>query len=144
AIQFQFHLNPVSSRLLSGHFVSPINHYFRESRSALQFLHCSYELEFAADDASTSSGPSADAVLTKLKIPEDLVRLGKQENWRVLPRWVIDSRGDYLMERLHRHDNYSAFKCHIIMNCTRTCPKKDILSQHLYPAKAPAPESAKF
>ncbi|KHJ86550.1 putative succinate dehydrogenase [ubiquinone] iron-sulfur subunit [Oesophagostomum dentatum] len=68
-------------------------------------------------------------------------------------RWIIDSRDDYPMERLHRmHDHYSAFKCHTIMNCTKTCPK------HLNPAKAigeikslltglkkkPAPEPAKF
>ncbi|KAL6733236.1 hypothetical protein Aduo_003899 [Ancylostoma duodenale] len=68
-------------------------------------------------------------------------------------RWIIDSRDDYPMERLHRmHDHYSAYKCHTIMNCTKTCPK------HLNPAKAigeikalltgyktkPAPEPAKF
>ncbi|KJH51412.1 putative succinate dehydrogenase [ubiquinone] iron-sulfur subunit, partial [Dictyocaulus viviparus] len=68
-------------------------------------------------------------------------------------RWIIDSRDDYAMERLHRmHDSYSAFKCHTIMNCTKTCPK------NLNPAKAigeikslltgmrtkPAPEPAKF
>ncbi|KAK5982912.1 Succinate dehydrogenase complex iron sulfur subunit B [Trichostrongylus colubriformis] len=40
-------------------------------------------------------------------------------------RWVIDSRDDYAYERLHRmHDSYSAYKCHTIMNCTKTCPKK--------------------
>ncbi|ETN71443.1 hypothetical protein NECAME_19336 [Necator americanus] len=57
------------------------------------------------------------------------------------------------MERLHRmHDNYSVYKCHTIMNCTKTCPK------NLNPAKAigeikalltgfktkPPPEPAKF
>ncbi|GMS84220.1 hypothetical protein PENTCL1PPCAC_6395, partial [Pristionchus entomophagus] len=46
-------------------------------------------------------------------------------------RWIIDSRDDYAPERLHRmHDAYSAFKCHTILNCTKTCPK------HLNPAKA--------
>ncbi|VDM69528.1 unnamed protein product [Strongylus vulgaris] len=45
--------------------------------------------------------------------------------------WIIDSRDDYARERLHRmHDAYSAYKCHTIMNCTKTCPK------HLNPAKA--------
>ncbi|KAK6732556.1 hypothetical protein RB195_016742 [Necator americanus] len=68
-------------------------------------------------------------------------------------RWIIDSRDDYAMERLHRmHDNYSVYKCHTIMNCTKTCPK------NLNPAKAigeikalltgfktkPPPEPAKF
>ncbi|CAI4221757.1 unnamed protein product [Auanema sp. JU1783] len=46
-------------------------------------------------------------------------------------RWIIDSRDDYAAERLHRmHDSFSAFKCHTIMNCSKTCPK------HLNPAKA--------
>ncbi|VDO04565.1 unnamed protein product [Haemonchus placei] len=46
-------------------------------------------------------------------------------------RWIIDSRDDYAYERLHRmHDVYSMYKCHTIMNCTKTCPKK------LNPAKA--------
>ncbi|KHJ92380.1 succinate dehydrogenase iron-sulfur subunit [Oesophagostomum dentatum] len=45
-------------------------------------------------------------------------------------RWLIDSRDDYVRERLDRmHDAYSVFKCHTIMNCTKTCPK------HLNPAK---------
>ncbi|VDN03332.1 unnamed protein product [Thelazia callipaeda] len=46
-------------------------------------------------------------------------------------RWMIDSRDDYANERLSKiHDHYSAFKCHTILNCTKTCPK------HLDPAKA--------
>ncbi|KAI6242987.1 Succinate dehydrogenase [ubiquinone] iron-sulfur subunit, mitochondrial [Aphelenchoides fujianensis] len=40
-------------------------------------------------------------------------------------RWVIDSRDDKAAERLNRmQDAYSAFKCHTILNCTRTCPKE--------------------
>jgi succinate dehydrogenase (ubiquinone) iron-sulfur subunit len=46
-------------------------------------------------------------------------------------RWIIDSRDDKHAERLNRmRDSFSAFKCHTILNCTRTCPK------HLNPAKA--------
>ncbi|VDN31111.1 unnamed protein product [Gongylonema pulchrum] len=46
-------------------------------------------------------------------------------------RWIIDSRDDYASERLSKiHDHFSAFKCHTILNCTKTCPK------HLDPAKA--------
>uniref|UniRef100_A0A1I7WWF1 succinate dehydrogenase n=1 Tax=Heterorhabditis bacteriophora TaxID=37862 RepID=A0A1I7WWF1_HETBA len=42
-------------------------------------------------------------------------------------RWIIDSRDDYASERLHRmHDSFSAFKCHTIMNCTKTCPKEAV------------------
>eukprot|EP01083_Nonionella_stella_P122449 368396_1 len=40
-------------------------------------------------------------------------------------RWIIDSRDHFHEERLDKmRDMYSAFKCHTIMNCTRTCPKE--------------------
>lgn len=46
-------------------------------------------------------------------------------------RWIIDSRDDKHEERLDRmRDAFSAFKCHTILNCTKTCPK------HLNPAEA--------
>jgi len=46
-------------------------------------------------------------------------------------RWLIDSRDDKVKERLKRiEDPFSAFKCHSILNCTKTCPK------HLNPARA--------
>jgi len=39
-------------------------------------------------------------------------------------RWMIDSRDDYTDERLSMmEDEYSVYKCHTIMNCTKTCPK---------------------
>jgi len=39
-------------------------------------------------------------------------------------RWMIDSRDEYTKERLDKLDNsYSVYKCHTIMNCTKTCPK---------------------
>jgi len=39
-------------------------------------------------------------------------------------RWVIDSRDDYTEERLKKlEDKWSVFRCHTIMNCTKTCPK---------------------
>ncbi|KAL1433043.1 hypothetical protein MTO96_002020 [Rhipicephalus appendiculatus] len=39
-------------------------------------------------------------------------------------RWVIDSRDDNAAERLKRlEDPFSMYRCHTIMNCTRTCPK---------------------
>jgi len=39
-------------------------------------------------------------------------------------RWIIDSRDTATEERLGRiRDPYSVFKCHTIMNCTKTCPK---------------------
>lgn len=39
-------------------------------------------------------------------------------------RWIIDSRDDSTHDRLDRlKDGYSAFRCHTIMNCTKTCPK---------------------
>uniref|UniRef100_A0A7E4UM67 Succinate dehydrogenase [ubiquinone] iron-sulfur subunit, mitochondrial n=1 Tax=Panagrellus redivivus TaxID=6233 RepID=A0A7E4UM67_PANRE len=39
-------------------------------------------------------------------------------------RWIIDSRDEKHVERLSRMtDSFSAFKCHTILNCTKTCPK---------------------
>lgn len=39
-------------------------------------------------------------------------------------RWVIDSRDDATAERLNKlRDPFSVYRCHTIMNCTRTCPK---------------------
>lgn len=39
-------------------------------------------------------------------------------------RWVIDSRDENTGERLNRlRDPFSVYKCHTIMNCTKTCPK---------------------
>nr|XP_025036496.1 succinate dehydrogenase [ubiquinone] iron-sulfur subunit, mitochondrial [Pelodiscus sinensis] len=46
-------------------------------------------------------------------------------------RWMIDSRDDYTEERLAQlEDPFSLYRCHTIMNCTKTCPKG------LNPAKA--------
>lgn len=39
-------------------------------------------------------------------------------------RWIIDSRDDTQKERLDKlRDPFSVYRCHTIMNCTRTCPK---------------------
>ncbi|KOX68680.1 Succinate dehydrogenase [ubiquinone] iron-sulfur subunit, mitochondrial [Melipona quadrifasciata] len=39
-------------------------------------------------------------------------------------RWIIDSRDNKTKERLEKlRDPYSVYRCHTIMNCTRTCPK---------------------
>lgn len=39
-------------------------------------------------------------------------------------RWMIDSRDDFTKERLAKmEDGYSVYRCHTIMNCTKTCPK---------------------
>ncbi|XP_074105677.1 succinate dehydrogenase, subunit B (iron-sulfur) [Cotesia typhae] len=39
-------------------------------------------------------------------------------------RWIIDSRDTKTQERLNKlRDPFSVFRCHTIMNCTRTCPK---------------------
>ncbi|SDG10078.1 succinate dehydrogenase subunit B [Limimonas halophila] len=46
-------------------------------------------------------------------------------------RWIADSRDEYTGERLDElEDPFRLYRCHTIMNCTRTCPK------HLNPAKA--------
>lgn len=39
-------------------------------------------------------------------------------------RWIIDSRDEKSTERLDRmRDAFSVYRCHTIMNCTKTCPK---------------------
>jgi len=46
-------------------------------------------------------------------------------------RWIIDSRDEATGERLdHLEDPFRLYRCHTIMNCTKTCPKG------LNPAKA--------
>ncbi|KAA0184950.1 hypothetical protein HAZT_HAZT001101 [Hyalella azteca] len=39
-------------------------------------------------------------------------------------RWIIDSRDEHTKERLDKlRDPFSVYRCHTIMNCTKTCPK---------------------
>ena len=39
-------------------------------------------------------------------------------------RWVQDTRDDGKKERLEKlKDPFSLYRCHTIMNCTKTCPK---------------------
>jgi len=39
-------------------------------------------------------------------------------------RWIIDSRDQQQAERLDKlRDPFSVYRCHTIMNCTKTCPK---------------------
>ncbi len=46
-------------------------------------------------------------------------------------RWIADSRDEYTGERLDDlEDPFRLYRCHTIMNCTKTCPKS------LNPAKA--------
>ena len=46
-------------------------------------------------------------------------------------RWIADTRDEATGERLDAlEDPFRLYRCHTIMNCTRTCPK------HLNPAKA--------
>ena len=46
-------------------------------------------------------------------------------------RWIEDSRDEFTQERLTRlDDSFKLYRCHTIMNCSKTCPK------HLNPGKA--------
>ena len=46
-------------------------------------------------------------------------------------RWIVDSRDEFTGERLDDlEDPFRLYRCHTIMNCTRTCPK------NLNPAKS--------
>lgn len=51
-------------------------------------------------------------------------------------RWMIDSRDDFTEERLSKlQDPFSLYRCHTIMNCTKTCPKVTLHShscKHLH------------
>ncbi|XP_062842535.1 succinate dehydrogenase [ubiquinone] iron-sulfur subunit, mitochondrial [Trichomycterus rosablanca] len=39
-------------------------------------------------------------------------------------RWMVDSRDEYTEERLAKlQDPFSLYRCHTILNCTKTCPK---------------------
>jgi succinate dehydrogenase / fumarate reductase iron-sulfur subunit len=39
-------------------------------------------------------------------------------------RWIVDSRDEATGERLDElEDPFRLYRCHTIMNCTRTCPK---------------------
>ncbi|XP_044731688.1 succinate dehydrogenase [ubiquinone] iron-sulfur subunit, mitochondrial-like [Chrysoperla carnea] len=39
-------------------------------------------------------------------------------------RWIIDSRDEATANRLEKlRDPYSVYRCHTIMNCSKTCPK---------------------
>lgn len=39
-------------------------------------------------------------------------------------RWIMDSRDDFKAERMEKlRDKWSLYRCHTIMNCTKTCPK---------------------
>ncbi len=47
-----------------------------------------------------------------------------------LYRWIMDSRDDYGKERLDAlKDKWSVYRCHTIMNCTKTCPKVSKIQQ---------------
>eukprot|EP00051_Salpingoeca_urceolata_P026938 m.479369 g.479369 ORF g.479369 m.479369 type:complete len:270 (+) comp21423_c0_seq1:49-858(+) len=46
-------------------------------------------------------------------------------------RWMADSRDEFKEDRMSKlQDTFSLYRCHTIMNCTKTCPK------HLNPGKA--------
>lgn len=39
-------------------------------------------------------------------------------------RWMADSRDEFTEERKNKlRDPFSMYRCHTIMNCTKTCPK---------------------
>lgn len=47
-------------------------------------------------------------------------------------RWMIDSRDEFTEERLAKlQDPFSLYRCHTIMNCTKTCPKVTAKYPHM-------------
>ncbi len=63
--------------------------------------------------------------------PAGATRIRKFEIYRYGPavllqawRWLADSRDDATGERLDNlEDPFRLYRCHTILNCTRTCPK---------------------
>merc|ERR1711884_947295 len=54
---------------------------------------------------------------------DDEKNLGSAELMQAY-RWIIDSRDQQQEARLDRlRDPFSVYRCHTIMNCTKTCPK---------------------
>lgn len=48
-------------------------------------------------------------------------------------RWMIDSRDEFTEERLSKlQDPFSLYRCHTIMNCTKTCPKVNTTNFFFY------------
>ena len=45
----------------------------------------------------------------------------------------MDSRDEYKQERLDKlRDKWSVYRCHTIMNCTKTCPKVTQAPRNVY------------
>ena len=56
-------------------------------------------------------------------VPELLVEPGPL-SWPSSYRWITDGRDQRTGERLDRlEDPFRLYRCHTIMNCTKTCPK---------------------
>jgi succinate dehydrogenase/fumarate reductase-like Fe-S protein len=59
-----------------------------------------------------------------MKRPKHTTKFNKYHLYFQAYRWIIDSRDEVTAERLDRlKDPFSVYRCHTIMNCTRTCPK---------------------
>ncbi|KAH9373873.1 hypothetical protein HPB48_016151 [Haemaphysalis longicornis] len=61
---------------------------------------------------------------TAMKIGEHQNLQSIKDRDKLVYRWVIDSRDDNSVERLKKlEDPFTMYRCHTIMNCTKTCPK---------------------
>lgn len=72
-------------------------------------------------------GPAILMQVTSPPTSDGCLRLSLSQAYR----WIIDSRDQKTQERLEAlDDSFKLYRCHTIMNCTKTCPKG------LNPAKA--------
>jgi succinate dehydrogenase / fumarate reductase, iron-sulfur subunit len=66
-------------------------------------------------------------LLLHLRLPESLVERDRFLGPAVLLqawRWLTDSRDEAIGEWLDKlEDPFRLYRCHTILNCTRTCPK---------------------
>ena len=98
---------------------------------------CSYE---------TSQGIQTWSMLSKsVKVVEKMEQTA-DDNCDINPqayRWMIDSRDEFTEERLSKlQDPFSLYRCHTIMNCTKTCPK--VVPKHSQLANTRLPTTRDF
>lgn len=74
----------------------------------------------------------------------DKIWLIGERNYVIFPqayRWMIDSRDEFTEERLAKlQDPFSLYRCHTIMNCTKTCPKVTARCAHMLPVSVSFPK----
>lgn len=118
--QFYAQYEKIQPFLMTNKNIKKVSHEYLQSPEERSKIDGSYECILCA--CCSSSCPSFWWNPDKFIGPAGLL---------ALYRFLMDSRDVYTQERLKKFgDAFSVFRCHNIMNCVNTCPKK------LNPAKA--------